>query len=352
MKDYIERSFIDVPDYVTALKKYKELSKKNIFNNYLNNIKYAGSPIPDKFEFDTGFYRPANNYFRAVTNYIYLDELENILIVTGYDKEKLHSYSRKKINKWLDDNSKDPLTVYFFSSEKIDDPWLQHVDIIPWEEIQQVKLPKTSSVKKIVTYDVVEHNNVLTTIDSLNATNPICYISNAELKKYNSTTNVDLVKQCGVEFSVLINKGSWEKFLKKYPHAVHLFELGKEVVEDYFNNKFILDKNDIQVASNGVPWYSKLDAKQIEDPDIKDFLASVQNKVVLNEKVSNFERMRRMAYFFNVKIPALHDSINVFSKYELIPRYEPSSSGHSYKEQLYHYMNSWYQTNIKDKDAV
>lgn len=351
MKDYIEQSFIDVPDYATAIKKYRELYKKHIFSNYLTGIKYKGLTIPDKFEFDVGFYKPANNYFHATKNNIFLDELEHTLLITGYDKEKLHPYSRKKIIKWLDDNSKDPSIVYFFSSEKIDDPWLQHVDIVSWKEIQAIKLP-TNSVKKVVTYDIVMHDNIIKTIDSLNTVKNIYYISNAELKKYNTHSSADLVKQAGIEFAVLINKRSWEKFLKKYPNAIHLFKLAQEVVIDYFNNKFILDKNDIEVASNGVPWYAKLDANQIEDPEIKDFLTTVSNKVVLNEKILTFDKMRKTAYFFNIRTPALYNSTNVFSKYELIPRYEPSSSGHSYKEQLYYYMNSWYQTNIKDKDAV
>lgn len=350
MKDYIELSFVGIQDHASALKKYQELINTKVFGNYLNGIKYAGSIIPNRFEFDAVFYNISNNFFPKTDNFS-LRDLEDIIIITGYDKEKLHAYSRKKINKWLLDNGKKANTFYFYSAEKIDNPWIQHLETVAWKEIQKIKLP-INTVQKQITYETVMHDSVRGTISILDSSGPIYYISNAELKKYNSINNVDLIKQSGIKFALLINKGSWEKFLKKYPHAIHLFKLAKEVVEDYFDNKFILDKNALEVAGNGVPWYAKLDANRIEDPDAKNFLAGAQNKSVLNEKIRDYEKMSSVARWFDIKTPSIFGAKNAFDKYKLIPRYEPSNSGPSYEEQLYHYMNSWYQTNIKDKNAV
>lgn len=347
--EYVENAMKAAPDHAAALKQYHEWRNKAVFSNYIQGIRYKSSVVPSEFDFDKGVFYQRNRYYNSAGGSLYSRDLDSCIIVTNFQKDKLHPYSRKKLILWLEVNDRENKNVYFTTEDSIDDPWLEHVEKVDWSTIQSIKLPRNETAVATSTYKVLKKNNTFDSVNSL--VDPIYYVSNAELKKYNTYNNVNILTLFNIDQVVLINKGSWDRFIKKFPGAVHLFSHMKQQVKDYFELEFPKDKEELALANAGVPWYSKLDANVIDDPAIKDYLSKVKVKSVLSNKIKRYEEMIRLAVFFGIKAEALGTPSNPFSSYSLLPRWEPSYLDNSQKEQMYCYMNAWYNQ-TKDKNAV
>lgn len=183
--------------------------------------------------------------------------------------------SRKKVEKYLDDNDKSNSIVYFFPGELPGKPWTQDVDVIEWDDIKNISLPGTTSAKggKIGKIPVVVLKSGITQthFDSkvgrygsyvygeweekvLDSNEPVVYVSPAEIKaewegqgirrKIASIQavfpNVQVVK---------IGANRFEKFTRDNPGAKH--------VKNWYTQEF--SKGVKAKMSADLIWYATFD---------------------------------------------------------------------------------------------
>lgn len=133
----------------------------DLLGSHHKDLKFNGkgipSALPGVFIYSSpGSSRPGAS---STTNGLAMSSAVDALFVTGFEPKKFSAPHKYRLNKFCDDNGIDRPSVYVMTpSTTVDLDWLDASQLIKWEDVRAVKLPRASrgsSGKPLGAYDVL-----------------------------------------------------------------------------------------------------------------------------------------------------------------------------------------------------
>lgn len=336
---------------------------KKIWNNI--NFTYRGETIPERIDAKWEFHIQKSPY----SNILWSNQRPSVLSLTkdkafiiGYDKEKLTTWSRKKIEEW---DKKGHHETYLF----IDDPsllkWAEKPRVFHWKFINKMtvgrsQFPRYDIIKSVansvgrIQYQDLEKQFVEDFDD-------IYYMNKKEhnnrLSGFKCATILDLkTKNACIVF---VPDNRLPAFLKRYPEAKNAYDSVRQTIlskVDAMDNSI---KESWSVNSNYLRQCATLDESKVDDPEMqqwiktaKDYL-SIRNNTNIIDEANQLHVYWRELYGWGAELPGFsyeRDEVNkLFEKYVLLAAQYLDRLSASEKEHVYIYVNAVYNEGLKDE---
>lgn len=238
-------------------------------------FKYKGEVIPTQFDgkgytFDLNAYRHVvSSTGRQYDNYIH----DTSAFVVGFEKGSISTTDRKKTRKYVEDNDLQ-LRLLYFCAEPWGQPWLQGLKQINWEDIKDVKLstaPRQTNKGKKQPFRVYTEKGFVD--ETVIPDGKILYSSQSD-----SYILAPIQKLFPNHKIVLLTKNRWPKFLREHPSAKEITEALKELEKPFKDALTAEDKIVLGVEHRDKYICENLKATEIEDPEVKRFVAAVNQQ--------------------------------------------------------------------------
>lgn len=345
----IEAKLSACSTYVEAYKMFRSLRNMNTFVRHMSNATFRGAKYIETYRFDwlvSGFYRDAITSNEARNLHIN-NNLEDMVIVHGFDCARLNTPQKKKIKLYLEDQGIiTRSTLVVVNKEKPDSPWFSECHHVDWKVIKAIKLESTRVARKPDTWDVLRNRASRDHNQLVDNTKKVIYASGAEINA-DADFLIEILCDAKTQF-LLVGKNRQEKFLKANPKAIYWLDEAKERVLHYINN---VAKDDIKILDQNmshVDILSRLDMSKILDPAV--------NSIVFNGTVSTQnsaqERYRTYRHLsYRLKVPGMPDrsganSVDVLERYPMLTSLGWNAR-HIDVNHIYAYMNAVYQLDLK-----
>ena len=336
--------------YVEAYKMFRSMRNMNSFARHLTNATFRGAKYIESFRFDwlvSGFHRDSIQSSEAKNIYIN-NNLEDMVIIYGFDCARLNAPQKKKIKIYLEDNGLlSRSTIVVVNKDKPDSPWFTECHHVEWKNIKAIKLESTRVARKADTWDVLRNRNSRDYNQLVDNTKKIIYASGAEINADADPILEILIDPATTQF-LLVGKNRQEKFLKANPKAVYWLDEAKERVLHYIQNVAHDDIKIMDQDMNHMDLLGKLDLSRILDPKVNSivFNGTINTQHSAQERYRSY---RHLAYRF--KIAGMPDRSganqdDVLERYPMLTKLGWNVRGID-PEHIYAYMNAVYQLNLK-----
>lgn len=348
VKVHLEEKISNAADHSEALKNYHELQKGNL-SVYLHSVKYKGESIPQYTSFDWVYHLNSGTTYNAGSTEVRRMFMNKIVIVHGYEYEKVHTAHRQKLKLWLQANNKDSVGMAYFVKEVPLPQWLSGIDQVHWDDIKAHKLTRPSATVSNELFEAIDSRGRRIGSQKVDSSKSIIYSSPITFAADDTRVLVSrfLTGKPDVQL-VIVNKNKWNSFKKEFPKAVHIDVAVKDIIDDYLKNMTKEEK--LYLGSNwrDRSFCAKLDANKVLDPAIKDAIRSLTAAGLSETTISKYELMQQVALKWDYKgFPNLNwSATRLFEKYFLLDVYGHRSLNTYPIDHVYSYMNNCYKENL------
>lgn len=346
----IEAEISSCKDYAEANNKLRSLKNKTSFQDFIGQVTYRGERFIERYNFDWYLYGFKYGSITANDGSLFNmnRDLNSVIVLYGFDCAKINTPQKKKVDKYLRDNSLlvDDIIVVV-CNEKPDSKWFSNSHQVAWSTIKAIKMPSSKVVRAPDTWDILKSRTNRLYNQQIDSTKKTLYGSGAEINA-DSDPILSVLNDGKTEF-ILVAKNRQEKFKKAYPNAIYWLDEARARVLDYINN---LAQGDIQIINQDttqINIISLLDTSKILDPAITTLAL---NDVVKNQEgaQNRYTIYSRLAYHLNIdnfpRRPAAVKS-DILDRYPLVTHIGYWGLKNVDKDHIYAYMNSVYQLGLK-----
>ena len=309
------------------------------------------------------------------------DELPKTLMVTGYNsKNRPPTALRKRVKLWLANNSlTDSYDHVLFTEKSVNfDGWHIPEDTVSCETLKRIKLPRTTSAKKVgerewnaVIYkQTISTSNTLAweqkNVTSSNFKGEIVYASPVDLRKeddrmrsFQQTVGSLFAKPNNAAL-VYVPTNQFTTFLKENPTAVHYKDWLKTVARELLKDEYTYEERVFWHATDSINWYRNTEASfkwlnpdKVDDPKFKQFLITLSTASQNSElSYPRLHKVRVLKTKFNTIIAEPDKVYEPEKEYPLleyirIAQMENVSGTSESVKDLYNYLNSKYAETLK-----
>lgn len=290
LKESFQKEINACPDIHEALQKARKIRSQHSASL---EFTYNGIDIPNSVYLCIGGWSIHDDYSASSDSHDRARIVPKI-IINGWTNKNFTKIQAKKIAKYLEDNYSDlkSESSVILLEEIPDDPFTKEVlsglTVIPWDDIKAVKMPKPAKTVK-PEREWICTNEYSKVPDS---SKEIFYGQRSDWSSRMSPLfNSDKIE------SYYVQSSQEPSFLRKYPNAKPLSNLGKRLVLEWVRGLTPTDMKAFQLHTYfGESWTLKLD--EVLDPDLK-LLASSSENYHSEKKESLFEtrqHMQRLAW--------------------------------------------------------
>jgi hypothetical protein len=356
--DSINKDIDDADSYSEAWSRSEEWRKS--FGNRINGrTLYKGAQIPTNV---ISFKEvPVTNasgyaYTRGITGKSYsitghsgrysdthrgvsAEMVKSYLFVTNFPAAlKMSPIQREKAAIYVKNKGLSALNVMIFAeSDFITNAdhlkFLDGMHVVKWEDIASIKVPRNSSVNRVVRtdpYDSLDSKGVISQVSTMDTSKPIVFYSTAELRRpiwiHRAIPDVQVA---------VLSRNRWEKFKRDFPTALH-WEAAMKIEQDKLITKLTEGDKVLWHYSSMNYRVKHLDAGRIDDPDLSRFITLITTTVEFSDAGKQLRDMNRTE--LAQVIPDVPD--NPLTKYPLFA----NLSGIDNVEHFYWYLNTYYAT--------
>lgn len=348
VQKHLKEKVENASSHSDAIKSYFEMVNSNL-GHYASGVTYRGKTIPKSFEFDWATTISTGHTFHAnhVNAQSFFNVNNTVVVVYGYDREKVHSTHRAKVRLWLSDQSIDADCVYW-AKDVSNNPWIEDITKVHWDDVNKMKLNRPKSVYvKTELFDTIDHRGYRVTNQKIDVNKSLVYASPAEIASQESKDMVArfLSSDSNLQL-VLVNKNKWKSFKEDYPAAIHLEKKVVEGVSSYFKNLTSEEKIYLTSSWRDKMFCGKLDEGKILDPVIKSAIRTLTTKGLSSKTEQKYETMQQIARHWGIIFPNMAaDGEKLFKAYPLLNVYSHSSYDLPL-DHVYLYMNTCYEQNL------
>lgn len=337
------------PSHSEAIKQFHEIERSNLAG-YASSITYKGENIPHSVSFDWSYSLGNGSAYEARHTEIRRLFNMKVIIVHGYEYEKVHTTHRQKLRLWLEANKKDDTSMAYFTKDVPKPEWLKDVPQVKWEDVKAMKLERPKGITvKTDEYDSITDRGYRITNQKIDPKKKIVYASPADFASDEARTMVArfITNQPDIQL-LLVNKNKWKAFTTEIPAAVHLEAKIKQMLDDYVNNMSQEEKLFLSSNWKDRTFCAKLNPDRILDPTIKAATKAFTTNGFTDKTVKQYELMQSVAYRWEYKgFPNFNNhSDRIFEKYPLLHVYSHGTYNDPL-EHIYLYMDTVYVNFIK-----
>lgn len=345
----IEAKLAACNTYVEAYKVFRSLKSTNTFALHLQNATFRGIKFIDSYKFDwvvSGFHRDSISSAEA-RNFHINGNLEEMVIVHGFEHGRLNSLQKKKIKLYLEDNGLlSRSTIVLVDKTKPDSMWFSECHHVDWKTVRTIKLESARVVREQDTWDVLRARGSRDYNQLVDGTRKTLYASGAEINA-DADPILDILINNENQF-LLVGKNRQAKFLKNNPKAIYWLDEAKTRVLDYISNMAQDDIKIIDQNMNHIDILSRLHLSRILDPNINTlvFQDSATTQHAVQERYNKF---RRLSY--TLKVPGFpersgRNDNDILDGYPMLTELGWNCRNIP-KEHIYAYMNAVYSQGLK-----
>ena len=259
-------------------------------------LTYRGALIPTRYGSDTERHtsfntRSARNAV-STSNNIYLGDIANTLIITGYENTTLSGANRAKIRTYIQNKGLDIYKTALVAGDTLVSPWDEGAPRVEWSEIKAIKLPRNNSPKKASNGTVRYHNGGgWLRVDYEDVPGKeIILVTPPQTKPANSRTS--LVLDVGFilgglpdKVVVVLEKNRHDKFKRHYPHA-KFYDLDWALALIRKNFFDTISDNEYRLLFEGetCAQLRYLDESKIDDPDVVEAIKLSKTNIELRKQ--------------------------------------------------------------------
>lgn len=347
---HLEKNIVNAASHMEAIQEFHKMQQTHL-KSYMKGMKYQGLTFPNEFRDGFDWLTNVNYGTTQKVHYVYARELFNqpskTLIVYGFDKAKVHSTHRSKLNLWLAQEAYSPTHIYW-CEEKAGTPWTNGIKSVHWDEVAKMKLDRAGAKVKNDSYDVIDNRGYRISGAKIDDTKTLVYASPTELASDERRNMVAKVLTCDSNLQLLlVNKNKWAAFKKECPKAVHVDNKIKQVIIDYLLNLTDAEKMYLQSDWQDKEFCARLDSAKVDDPAIKQAIMQLGTNGLSRKTEEKYKLMRAAAMMWQVNFPDLESGRKtLFDSYPLLHVYSYGSHRDPL-EHIYAYMNMVYKEFIK-----
>lgn len=349
VKKYITKQVEQAPTHSEAIKNYYEIQKSNL-GVYSNNITYKGENIPHSVSFDWSYHLGNGSAYEAGYTEIKRLFSNKVIIIHGYEYEKIHTTHRQKLRLWLEANKKEDISLSYFTKTIPIPQWLGEVAQVHWDDVRAMKIerPKSANAQSDL-YDTINDRGYRISGQKVDPKKTTVYASPATFAADESKDIVArfLTNRDDIQL-VLVNKNKWKSFTTDIPKAIHLDDMVKQIIDDYVKN--LTDAEKLFLRSNWKDrnFCAKLNPDLVLDPAIKAAVKALSTTGLSEKTAKKYELMQAVAFKWEIKtFPNLITHTDrLFEGYPLLNVYSHSTNNYPL-EHIYLYLNSCYVNFIK-----
>lgn len=349
-KKYIEDKISSAPTHEEALKNYFEVQNTNL-GIYAGQVKYKNEAIPTHVSFRWMYHINVGTTYES--SYTEIKRLINnkVLIVHGYEYDKVHTTHRQKMRLWLDANGMSDTSFIYISKSIPMAHWLESIPSVHWDDVRAMKIvrPKSDSVKNDL-FDAINSRGHRIANQKVDPKKKIVYSSPTTFAAEESRDLIArfLTNKDDTQL-ILVNKNKWKAFKTEFPQALHIEEAVTKILDDYVAN--LTEEEKLYLRSNWQDrnFCARLDPAKILDPVIKAAVKSLSTDGLSDKTTSQYELMQHVAYKWDYKnFPKLvvNYSDRLFEQYPLLDVYGHRDLKYVPLEHVYLYMNNCYKANL------
>lgn len=348
VKQHLIDALENAPSHAEALKSYFELQKSNL-SVYAGNLKYKGEDIPENVRFKWVYHLNAGTVYEAQWVEIKRMLANKVVIVYGYEYDKVHTTHRQKLRLWLEANNMTDTALAYFNKDIPLPQWLTDITKVSWENVKAHKIirPKSGNVSNEL-FDAISDRGYRISGQKIDKTKTVIFDTPTAFASDESRDLVArfLTNRSDVQF-VLVNKNKWKAFKTEIPKAVHFDDAVKSILDDYVNNLTAQEKMYLGSNWKDRKFCARLDANKVLDPNIKAAIGALNSSTLSDKTTHKYELMHKVAVKWDyVGFPRFYSQSRLFDEYVLLDVYGHHSVDHFPLDHIYLYMNSCYEENL------
>lgn len=348
VKKHLTENIDNAPSHSEALKNYFELQKSNL-SSYVGSLKYKGLDIPDHVRFKWVYHLNAGSVYEA--NWVEIKKLfvNKVIIVYGYEYDKIHTTHRQKLRLWLEQNKMTDTSLAFFNKDVPLSEWLTDVVQVHWDDVKAHKIirAKTDNITNEL-FSVINNRGRRVSGVKIDKTKTTIFDSPTAFAAEETRDLVAkfLTNRDDVQL-VLVNKNKWKSFKTEVPKAVHFDDAVKEILDSYINNMTPEEKVYLNSNWKDRKFCARLDANKVIDPNIKAAIKALGSTGLSDKTTGKYELMFKVAIKWDYNgFPRFSSKTRLFDEYVLLDVYGHHSVDHFPLDHIYSYMNNCYRENL------
>lgn len=349
VRKHLEEKIEKAATHSEAARYYFKLNETSL-KSYAQNLKYKGKVIPRELDFDYIYNVRSATTTPARWTRMAFFFTNRVLILHGYDKEKIHSTHRRKLKIWLETNQKN-FDFVMWTNEIPGSPWTDEVDRVHWDDIAAVKIPRnpTNGSVKSEKYAIINSRGYRVEDQDVDTDKDILFASPTEVNTQEAKDKVaEFLVDNDTQF-MLVNKNRWKQFKEEFPDAKHFLDEIKERIAEYQANLTDAEKIYLRTDYPDKRMCAKLEAAKVDDPVIKRAIEDLSTDGLSSSIEAKYNSYASAAEHWEIPFQKHFPSnkTKVFEQYPMLNLYGYYDPKYPI-DHIYVYLNGIYNTLIKE----